>query len=215
MSIARPLPAYLVQRYQGWKATKYVESQAWLKQLSDEGQHPRAMVISCCDSRVHATDLFGVDTGEFFMHRNIANIVPPRDADSANHATAAALEYAITVLKVSHLIILGHSKCGGVQGAYDMCAGAAPALQAPHSFVGRWIEFLRPAYDRVVGTGSREAEIAALEHAGVINSLENAMSYEFVRDAVSAGDLTLHGLWTNIGDGTLLCYTGTEFQPVS
>ena len=215
MTVATPLPTFLTQRYQDWKANTYPQQQARYEDLAENGQKPRAMVISCCDSRVHATALFGVDTGEFFMHRNIANLIPPQEADGANHATAAAMEYAITVLKVSHLIVLGHSKCGGVQGAYSKCAGDAPALEAPSSFVGKWIEFLRPAYDRVVGTGTAESEVAALERAGVVTSLENAMGYGFVRDAVAAGDLTLHGLWTDIGTADLLYYTGTDFQPVA
>ena len=177
MTVATPLPTFLTQRYQDWKANTYPQQQARYEDLAENGQKPRAMVISCCDSRVHATALFGVDTGEFFMHRNIANLIPPQETDGANHATAAAMEYAITVLKVSHLIVLGHSKCGGVQGAYSKCAGDAPALEAPSSFVGKWIEFLRPAYDRVVGTGTAESEVAALERAGVVTSLENAMGY--------------------------------------
>lgn len=215
MTVATPLPAFLTQRYQDWKTNTYPQKQARYEDLAENGQKPRAMVISCCDSRVHATALFGMDTGEFFMHRNIANLIPPHDADSANHATAAAMEYAITVLKVSHLIVLGHSRCGGVQGAYSKCAGDAPALESPTSFVGKWIEFLRPAYDRIAGTGTPETEVAALEHAGVVTSLENAMGYAFVRDAVAGGDLTLHGLWTDIGNADLLYYTGTDFQPVA
>ena len=77
MDHARPLPAYLVQRYHGWKATGYAENKAWYRHLAEQGQHPRAMVISCCDSRVHVTSIFGADQGEFFIHRNIANLVPP------------------------------------------------------------------------------------------------------------------------------------------
>ncbi|MFN3526592.1 MAG: carbonic anhydrase, partial [Paracoccus sp. (in: a-proteobacteria)] len=64
-----PLPQYLVKRYHGWKATAYSENRAWFRRLADEGQRPRAMVISCCDSRVHVTSIFGADSGEFFIHR--------------------------------------------------------------------------------------------------------------------------------------------------
>ena len=214
MTHASPLPSYLVQRYQEWQATAPAESKATMRHLADHGQTPQAMVISCCDSRVLATTLFGADVGDFFMHRNIANIVPPCDQKTGNHGTEAALEYAVTVLKVSHLVIIGHAKCGGVAGAYDLCAGNAPALDPDTSFVGRWISTLRPAFDTVKGTGTRETEIAALEQAGVINSLENVMTYPFVQDAVASGALTLHGLWTDIGDGTMLCYDGDGFNPI-
>ena len=98
MEHARPLPTYLIQRFHGWKATTYAENQAWYKRLA-EGQHPRAMVISCCDSRVHVTSVFGADQGEFFLHRNIANLVPPYEIDGGQHGTSAAVEYAVTELQ--------------------------------------------------------------------------------------------------------------------
>ena len=128
MNHARPLPEYLIRRYQGWKATSYEENRAWYHRLATEGQHPRAMVISCCDSRVHVTSIFGADQGEFFLHRNIASLVPPYQPDGNQHGTSAAVEYAVTALKVAHVIVLGHSSCGGVKGCLDMCSGNAPTL---------------------------------------------------------------------------------------
>ena len=83
MHLARPLPAYLVSRFHGWKATTYQDNKAWYRRLAAAGQHPRAMVISCCDSRVHVTSIFGADEGEFFIHRNVANLVPPYAPDGA------------------------------------------------------------------------------------------------------------------------------------
>ena len=77
MDQIKPLPTYLVKRYHGWKATQFADNKTWYKRLAQEGQNPRAMVISCCDSRVHVTSIFGAETGEFFIHRNIANLVPP------------------------------------------------------------------------------------------------------------------------------------------
>jgi len=121
MNEARPLPSYLIERYRGWKATKYKENESWYRHLAQQGQHPRAMVISCCDSRVHVTSVFGADQGEFFLHRNIANLVPPHEADGEHHGTSAAVEYAVTALKVPHLIVIGHSDCGGVAGCEAMC----------------------------------------------------------------------------------------------
>ena len=115
MKIARPLPEYLSRRYHGWKATSYAENRSWYRRLAEGGQHPRAMVISCCDSRVHVTSIFGADQGEFFIHRNIANLVPPYEPDGEPHGTSATVEFAVTSLKVAHLIVLGHSSCGGVK----------------------------------------------------------------------------------------------------
>ena len=214
MEHAKPLPAYLVQRYKGWNATTYTANRAWYRRLAEEGQRPRAMIISCCDSRVNASSIFGADTGEFFIHRNIANLVPPFIPDGDRHGTSAAIEYAVTALHVAHLIVLGHSSCGGVAGCHAMCSGQAPELEEQTSFVGRWMDILRPGYDRIKGKSGDE--IRALEHEAVLVSLENLMTFPFVAKEVEAGNLSLHGLWTDIGEGTLLEFDATRkaFKPI-
>ncbi|MDK3020308.1 carbonic anhydrase [Pseudodonghicola flavimaris] len=206
MQFAKPLPSYLVHRYQGWKATTYSENQSWYRRLASDGQHPRAMVISCCDSRVHVTSIFGADQGEFFIHRNIANLVPPYEPDGDHHGTSATIEYAVTALKVAHLLVLGHSQCGGVQGCIDMCKGHAPELEAKESFVGRWMDILRPKFDLVADIEDDEQQARALERQSVLASLANLMTFPFVKEAVDSGELTLHGLWTDIGAGGLEYY---------
>ncbi len=205
MKHARALPNYLVTRYKGWKATTYAENKGWYRHLAQDGQHPRAMVISCCDSRVHVTALFGADQGEFFIHRNIANLVPPHNPDGHHHGTSAAVEYAVQSLKVSHLIVLGHSGCGGVEGCYNMCSGHAPELEASTSFVGRWMDILRPGFESLPD-GDEPTRKRALEKASVLISLENLMTFPFVKSAVEDDMLTLHGLWNDIGEGGLEVY---------
>ncbi|MEX0283902.1 MAG: carbonic anhydrase [Paracoccaceae bacterium] len=216
MKSAKPLPSYLVQRYHGWKATNYAENQTWYRRLATEGQRPRAMVISCCDSRVHVTSIFGADQGEFFIHRNIANLVPPYEPDGDHHGTSAAIEYAVTALKVAHLIVLGHSQCGGVRGCIEMCKGNAPELEKPESFVGRWMDILKPNYDVVADIEDADEQAHQLEQQAVMRSLENLMTFPFISSAVEDGSLSLHGLWTDIGEGGLECLdpaTG-KFVPV-
>ena len=203
MKHASPLPTYLVQRFHGWKATAYAENKVWYRNLAAMGQHPRAMVISCCDSRVHVTSIFGADQGEFFIHRNIANLVPPHAPDGRQHGTSAAVEYAVTALNVSHLIVVGHGNCGGVKGCMDMCSGKAPELEEKSSFVGRWMDILRPGYDRVKEIEEDKARQKALEHQAVLVSLENLMSFPFVKAAVEGEMLSLHGLWMDTGEGLL------------
>ena len=203
MHFAKPLPNYLLQRYQGWRATSYSENSAWYRRLATEGQRPRAMVISCCDSRVHVTSIFGADQGEFFIHRNIANLVPPYEPDGDHHGTSAAVEYAVNHLKVAHLIVLGHSSCGGVQGCIDMCEGRAPELEEKTSFIGRWMDILKPRYKDVAEIKDKGAQSRELEHLAVLTSLDNLMTFPFVAKSVDAGELSLHGLWTDIGEGGL------------
>lgn len=216
MQYAKPLPSYLAQRYHGWKATSYAENRTWYRRLAEDGQRPRAMVISCCDSRVHVTSIFGADQGEFFIHRNIANLVPPYEPDGDHHGTSAAVEYAVRFLKVAHLIVLGHSSCGGVQGCIDMCEGHAPELEEKTSFVGRWMDILKPKFGDLSPAMDNRARARAFEHMAVVTSLENLMTFPFVKSAVEEGDLSLHGLWTDIGEGGLMSYEGAsgEFVPV-
>jgi carbonic anhydrase len=206
MQHARPLPAYLVQRFHGWRATAYQDNKAWFRRLAEGGQHPRAMVISCCDSRVHVTSIFGADEGEFFIHRNVANLVPPYNPDGELHGTSAAVEYAVRALRVAHIVVLGHSNCGGVQGCHDMCSGLAPELEERSSFVGRWMDILRPGYERTMALAGSEGRLRAMEKEAVLISLENLMTFPFLVDAVKDDRLTLHGLWTNTGEGELEQY---------
>ncbi len=209
MQFVRPLPAYLIQRFQGWRATTYQDNRAWYRRLAASGQHPRAMVISCCDSRVHVTSIFGADEGEFFIHRNVANLVPPYNPDGEYHGTSAAVEYAVSALGVAHIVVLGHSNCGGVKGCHDMCSGHAPELEEKSSFVGRWMDILRPGYTRVSHLGAAEI-LPALEKQAVLISLENLLTFPFVKAAVEDERLTLHGLWTDTGEGGLEHYDATR-----
>jgi carbonic anhydrase len=154
---------------------------------------------------VHVTSIFGADEGEFFIHRNIAGLVPPYTPDGKNHGTSATVEYAVAALKVAHIVVLGHSNCGGVKGCHDMCTGHAPELEEATSFVGRWMDILRPGFDRVAALPPDEI-LEALEKEAVLISLTNLMTFPFVREAVEGDRLTVHGLWNNIGEGDLQQY---------
>lgn len=207
MEHIKPLPSFLVKRYYGWRATQFQENKAWFAKLVDDGQHPRTMIISCCDSRMHVTSVFGAETGEFFIHRNIANLVPEFSPDGDHHGTSAAVEYAVTALGVTNIIVIGHSNCGGVNGCHAMCSGEAPELEKATSFVGRWMDILRDGYERVAAKGgTKEEQIRALEREGVMVSLENLMTFPFVQSRVESEDLALHGLWMDIRNGGLEAY---------
>ncbi|MFV1874220.1 MULTISPECIES: carbonic anhydrase [Nioella] len=206
MDYVSPLPTYLTRRYHSWKATEYAENQAWFRRLAEEGQRPRAMVISCCDSRVHVTSIFGAESGEFFIHRNIANLVPPYAPDGDHHGTSAAVEYAVTALKVANIMVLGHSNCGGVNGCIQMVSGNAPELEKPTSFVGRWMDILRPACEETASINDQDERQQALEKQSVLVSLANLMTFPFVSESVEAGRLSLHGLWNEIASGALEMY---------
>lgn len=202
MQHAKSLPTSFVEKYHHWKSVNYGPNKPFFAELA-KGQNPPAMVISCCDSRVHATALFGAAQGQFFVHRNIANFVPSYDPQSAYQGTTAAVEYAVTALGVSHIFVLGHSSCGGVRGCHDLCTGQAPALEKPESAVGRWVENLRPAFEKVQAIPDEQTRVDQLERQAVILSLENLMTFPYVKDAVHDAKLSLHGMWVDIGSGRL------------
>ncbi len=213
----KPLPKHLTQRHKDWLINGFD------KTLFDElaqGQSPHSMVISCCDSRVNSTELFNTKSGEFFIHRNIANLVPPFDPNGAHHSTAAALEYAVTVLKVQHIIIIGHAACGGIAAGFDQCKN----MQREHMSIKpadfgslqKWIDLVTPAYERLDHNISDSEQVNDLERLSVIVSLEHLMGYSFIRDAVENDALSLHGLWHDIGAGAVHAYnpeTG-NFSPI-
>ena len=217
MQHARPLPPELVARYRAWQGRRTPEVLDRHAQAAAKAQNPKAMIITCCDSRVLISEIFGSEPGDFFIHRNIANLVPPHEPDGRSHGTSAAIEYAVIALKIEHLIVMGHHGCGGVRGCHDMLAGLAPELDTPTSFVGTWLRVLKPGYEALAGRGlAYEDRIAALEREAVLVSLNNLMSFPFVAEAVQSGSLQLHGIWKDIRDGELEAYDGAlgSFAPL-
>ena len=204
---AQPLPQYLRERHRAWHLTRYAENRSWYQRLADKGQNPRAMVVSCCDSRVDSVQIFGAEPGDLFVLRNVASLIPPHSPDHNHHGTSAAVEYAVKILKVAHIVVVGHSNCGGISACGDMCEGKAPELEKGSSYIGRWIDILRPALERVAKGANPSADRqVALEQEGVLVSLENLTGFPFVANAMAAGDLTLHGCWIDIGTGDLKVY---------
>ena len=208
------LPLNLINGYATWKKRGYPERKTLLQRLVKEGQRPTAMIISCCDSRVDPTTIFNSEFGELFIHRNIANLVPPCSFEGDQNGTSAAIEYAVTALKVAHIVILGHSNCGGVLGCFNMCTGKAPELEKSTSFVGRWIDALRPGFERLSGPESDEEKILLLEKKGIAISLENLLTFPFVEQAIENGSLSIHGLWHDIEHGVLFALEDGSFKPV-
>ena len=208
-------PERLTDGYKAFVAARLPRERERFEELAASGQKPEIMVIGCCDSRVSPEVIFDARPGELFVVRNVANLVPPYEPDGEPHGTSAAVEYAVTALKVAHLIVLGHSSCGGVKGCYDMCSGHAPELDKKSSFVGRWMDILRPGFERL-SPGSDEERTRQLEKEAVVVSLENLMTFPFVKAAVEDDMLSLHGLWNDIGEGGLEYFDGETgaFAPI-
>ncbi|MEM7238804.1 MAG: carbonic anhydrase [Pseudomonadota bacterium] len=212
-----PVPKYLVRQYAGWRSSSFAENKAWFARLARNGQHPRAMLVSCCDSRLDTVGMFGAEPGDLFVVRNVANLVPPYSPDHQHHGTSAAVEYAVNVLNVAHIVVVGHSNCGGVAACHKMCTGEAPELDETSSFIGRWMDILRDGCNAVIAEGLEgEALTARLEQEAVLTSLRNLETFPFVREAVASGELSLHGAWVDIGTGTLHSADESgQFTPVT
>jgi len=197
--ISQP-PKFLIDRYKKWKSGQYLKNEEQLRKLASSGQRPSTMVISCCDSRIHATSIFGADEGEFFIHRNIANLVPPYSPDGENHGTSSAIEYAIKELRVKHLIILGHKDCGGIKYGYNMHSSS---LNINYEFINKWLSILLPAYNKIQKNVSEQEQINHLEQESIKASINNLFSFPFIKKAINENNLLIHGLIHDIGSGNL------------
>ena len=195
-----PLPTSLVNRYKDWKNTTYIQNISWYKKIATEGQSPKAMVISCCDSRVHVTSIFGSDEGEFFIHRNIANLIPPYSPNGDHHGTSAAIEYATRELKVPHIIVLGHTGCGGIKSAFTHHAYKE---NQDYVFINKWLNILLPAFNNISKNLEEKEQIHLLEEESIKISIGNLFDFPNVKKSVEKNTLSIHGLIHDIGSGTL------------
>ena len=178
------------------------------------GQHPTTLVIGCCDSRVDPMLLTGSDPGDLFVVRNIANLVPVCTPD-APPGVSSAIEFAVCNLEVDRVIVLGHARCGGIR------ALLAPQQQqqTETNFVGRWMSIAEPVKQRVLHDlqhKSSEAQHKACELASILHSLDNLLTYPWVKRRVAEGKLKLHGWYFDIETGALLAYSPRqqEFLPL-
>jgi carbonic anhydrase len=195
-----PLPKFLVDRYKNWKSNEYSKNKVQFRKLALSGQSPSTMVISCCDSRIHATSIFGAEEGEFFIHRNIANLVPIYSPDGENHGTSAAIEYAIKELKVQHLIILGHKDCGGIKNGYYIHSNSA---NPKYEFINKWLSIILPAYNKIQKDISEQKQVNQLEQESIKVSINNLYSFPFIQNAIDENNLSIHGLIHDIESGNL------------
>jgi carbonic anhydrase len=192
----------LLDGYRRFRTTGWTPHRARWAELG-EGQQPEVMVIACSDSRVDPSQIFDVDPGQIFVVRNVAALVPPFETSPGHHGVSAALEFAVQVLKVKEVVVLGHGLCGGCKAALTQdLKGTEPGQGG---FIADWISMLDDAREPVAhvhGTTGREAE-RAMEQAAVKVSLENLMTFPCVRSKVANGELTLRGAFFAISDGVL------------
>jgi carbonic anhydrase len=168
------------------------------------GQKPQALLIGCCDSRVDPALLTDSAPGDLFILRNIANLVPPYQKNDDYHGVSSTIEYAVCLLEVSDIIVLGHSNCGGIKALME-AEGGKPTGE----FIGNWVSIASAARDKVIKEmpdAPAEKKNLACEKEAILVSLKNLMSFPWVRERVATGQLSLHGWHYDIADGRLQYY---------
>lgn len=169
-----------------------------------DGQHPSTLVIGCCDSRVDPALLTGCAPGDLFVVRNIANLVPPCTAD-ASAGVSSAIEFAVCGLEVARVVVLGHARCGGIRALMS-----GKRVTDETDFVARWMRIAEPVREEVLRALPHkhdDARCRAAEQASILHSLDNLMTYPWLRRRVEAGKVALHGWYFDIETGSLLAYS--------
>jgi carbonic anhydrase len=207
-------PERLISGYRTFANQRLPTEQSRYRDLSERGQAPEVMLIGCCDSRVSPEVIFDAGPGEMFVVRNVANIVPPYAPDGAAHGVSAALEFGVQVLRVKHIVVLGHAQCGGIRA---LAADSAPL--SPGDFIGKWMSILSPTLagnPRAAGEAEQDF-ITRLELAAVRRSLENLMTFPCISILADRGTLTLHGAYFGVARGSLsvLDKASGEFRKVN
>lgn len=189
----------LIAGYRRFRSHRYREARDLFHRLRD-GQQPATMILACADSRADPSMIFDAAPGELFTVRNVAALAPPYDPTGGVHGVSAALEFAVTALRVKQIVVMGHGGCGGIAASL-----AAAADRPVGQFIAPWVEIAAPARDAVLADASipRKDWQEAVEHGAVGQSLTNLMGFPFVRAAIERGELNLHGAWFSIGKGEL------------
>jgi carbonic anhydrase len=206
-------PQRLIDGYGAFTSDRLQSEQDRYRELAEHGQTPEIMVIGCCDSRVSPEVIFDARPGELFVVRNVANLVPPYETDGKYHGVSAALEFGVGVLKVKHIVILGHAHCGGIRAYAE---DAEPI--SPGDFIGRWMSLMAPAAEKVGARGSmsRAEYLERMEKASIVNTLDNLMTFPRLSKLIERGAVTLHGAYFGVAKGELsvLDRATGEFRPV-
>ncbi|AEI37067.1 MAG: carbonic anhydrase [Zymomonas mobilis subsp. pomaceae] len=190
----------LIMGYQRFRSGNWIQQRENWEQLS-KGQNPKVLLIACSDSRVDPAQIFDTNPGEIFVVRVVGALVPPFEKELGYHGVSAAIEYAVTKLEVSDILVMGHGACGGIKASLE---GTGSEDEEDDFFIKSWIALLDQARDKVVAEHGHGPDTACkLEHEGVRTSLKNLRSFSFVRDREEAGKLDLHGAWFAIESGSL------------
>ena len=203
----------LIDGYKRFYKKSFEKKQEFYGNLSKEGQSPKFLVISCCDARVHPAQIMDTNPGDIFVIRNVANLVPVNEPDGKSHGTSAAVEFAVKHLKVRHIIVLGHSQCGGIKALME---GEHPG--DGYGFVDPWMGIAKNAREKVLKEHkdkSFDDQCSYCEKASIEISLNNLLTFPWIKEKWDSDKLTIHGWYFDIETGYLLGKQGEQFIPVN
>ncbi|CAK9867531.1 unnamed protein product [Sphagnum jensenii] len=187
----------LKAKFKDFKIEVFLANRELFEKLA-EGQEPKVMLITCIDSRCNPTMLFGLQAGEAFVVRNVANFVHPYEGQVHNAAVGAAIEFAVTAMHVKHIVVVGHSDCGGIKALME------PDDSTP--LVGNWVKVGLPAKEKVKELYPEllfAEQVSLCEKEAVNVSLKNLLTYPYVKEGVKDGSLHIHGMHYNLRHGRL------------
>ncbi len=191
----------LIAGFQRFREQHFESHDNLYQQLVKQGQTPKTLVVACCDARVDPALVFDCDPGDLFVIRNVANLVPPLEDHHGHHGTTAAIEYGVCTLGVEHIVVLGHAHCGGIDALVK-----AGGVGTRGSYIDDWMSLVESARADVMAKipdAPLEEQERACEQRAILVSLDNLMTFSWVRERVEAGRLTLHGWYFDIECGQL------------
>ncbi len=188
-----------------FKNLHFKENEILFKDLVDKGQNPKALFIGCSDSRIIPTLITNSKPGDLFVVRNIGNMVPPFKPDNDFHGTAAAIEYAVSILNVEDIIVCGHSNCGMCKSLYE--EDKIQGIELIH--VKNWLRLGKDVKETVLKIYKNNPDINIYELTEKINilyQLKNLLTYPKLKEKVESGELRLHGWYYKIETGEIEFY---------
>jgi carbonic anhydrase len=203
-------PRQLIDGFARFRGNHFSTEEAMYRNLVEQGQTPKFLIVGCCDSRVDPALIFDCAPGDLFVIRNVANLVPPAEDRVGHHGTTAALEYGVRNLGVEHIVVLGHVHCGGIYNLLN-----SQGLNNPNSFIDDWMSLVESARASVAQDfpdATEEQRQRACEQRAILVSLQNLRTFSWISDRVAQGTLTLHGWYFDIEQGQLLGYDAAAQQ---
>ena len=197
-------PKLLIEGFARFRGNHFSAEDVMYRNLVEQGQTPKVLIVGCCDSRVDPALIFDCAPGDLFVIRNVANLVPPVEGRAGHHGTTAALEYGVRNLCVEHIVVLGHAQCGGI-ATLMKTAGNTDS----ESFIDDWMklaEAARVSVARDLASASDAKRQHECEKRAILVSLQNLRTFPWITERVAAGSLTLHGWYFDIEQGQLLGY---------